>query len=196
MLPLQHDQRAEPGRLQAGAEQHRQVETGSQPLLADLARGADALAAADEGGRRVDVAQVHAADRVPDRLRLFPDAGLAAALVALERVWLAACPQEVRGGVDDAGDRRVVRLDEGGEDVGDARGAAPLVEGQDADVLGELADDLVPAAGRERHRAAGRFGQARQEWAVDGDVQIVEGEYLAGCEARSPPCPRAQHRGL
>src|SRR5206468_11243687 len=111
--------------------------------------------ATKEGGE-FDVAEVQPADRAPDRLGLLPYPGLAT-LVAFHCVGFVLGPQKVGRGANDAADRWVVRLDEGGQDVGDRGAATPLVRGKDADVVLQLGHDIPAGLCDQRNHAARRL---------------------------------------
>ena len=98
--------------------------------------------------------------------------------------------------MDDAGNGRVVGLDEGCQDVRDAESAAPLVVRQDTDVLVGLRQGRRVRPRDQPDRPPRRLRQPGEEGAIEPDVEILDDPHLARAKLRHPPRARPQHRRL
>ncbi|MFY3992407.1 hypothetical protein [Achromobacter ruhlandii] len=153
---LHQDHGTQPGLLQAGREQHGQIQAGGHAGLQDAVGRADLLAVDAERRGRLGVMQRFGRQRAVDRRHLFPDHVAALGLVAVHGQVVVLLAQQPGGLADQAIHGRVVGHGKRGQQFRQGARAGPLVVGQHGHGLRGPAH-FAPA-GQRRHLDGGALG--------------------------------------
>ncbi|SPT39882.1 Uncharacterised protein [Achromobacter denitrificans] len=142
-VPVLHqDDRAQAGLLQAGREQHRQVQTRCDPCVHDAIRRANLLAVHAERRGRLSVMQRLGGQRAVDGGHLLPHDVAAFGLVAVHLQFGVLRAQQLGRLANQPIHSRIIRHGKRGQQFRQGARAGPLVIGQHGNRLRSPADFL------------------------------------------------------
>ena len=126
----QHQPRVQPHLLQAGSNEHGEVQAGAHHLLHHLVRRADLLSPFFKAGRGVDVAHPHLLQGCVECLHHVSNPRRIPSLIACQGRVAGLLLKHPPGLHQHLSDGRVVGLDKGRQQLGKRGHAVPLVVGQ------------------------------------------------------------------
>ena len=111
-------------------KKERGIKTGGQAFAGDTTRPSDLLPLSLEGRRWLGIIECEAGNSGPDRTGKHVGTAGITRLVAVHRTVVSITLQQTRSFLQDARDSRIVRRDEGSEDLRHVAYAAPLIAGE------------------------------------------------------------------